>query len=90
LGELGPSIVAITDDVRAVQVSNGIKTYVIKPSPVKVIERTGAGDAFSAGFVAGIMANYPLERAIHLGLEESRAVISHVGAKQNLLRRKLL
>ena len=35
--------------------------------PVQVVDTTGAGDSFDAGFLAGYLANEPLERALALG-----------------------
>ena len=59
------------------------------PHKIKVVERTGAGDAFASGFVAGQIANKTIEQSLALGLKESEAVIKYFGSKNNLLKMKL-
>ena len=86
LHSLGPNIVVITDKNRPIQCFDGKKVYSIKPNPIKVVERTGAGDAFASGFVAGLIADKPIEYCLSLGLKEGESVIRHFGAKNNLLR----
>jgi len=86
---LGPKIVVITDKNKPAVAFDGIKKYSIKPHNVKVVERTGAGDAFASGFVAGVMANYPLQKCLELALKESEAVIKYFGAKNKLIKKKL-
>ena len=56
---------------------------------MKVVERTGAGDAFASGFVAGQMFGKSIMESLKLGLEESESVIKHKGAKIGLIKRKL-
>lgn len=61
----------------------------IKPNKVKVVERTGAGDAFASGFVAGQIVGMSIKDSLKLGLKESENVIRYFGAKNRLLRRRL-
>lgn len=90
LYSLGPRIVVVTDKDKIVRCYDGRREYNVVPdAKVKVVERTGAGDAFAAGFVAGIISGYHIERALRLGVEEGEAVLGHFGAKNNLLKRKL-
>jgi len=53
----------------------------------KVVDTTGAGDAFSVGLTAGLMEDYLPEKAMKMGLLEAAAVIAKVGAKTGLLNR---
>lgn len=55
------------------------------PHDIKVIETTGAGDAFASGVVAGLMMEKDLEFALKLGQAESESVIQYIGAKNKLL-----
>lgn len=54
---------------------------------VKVVDRTGAGDAFSSGFVAGLVLNMSVEEALILGSRNSTSVVQKVGAQAGILRR---
>ncbi|MCH7902878.1 hypothetical protein IIC68_03935, partial [archaeon] len=63
--------------------------YTINPRKLKVVDKTGAGDAFSAGFVAGLIKNKPIDFSLKLGVKEAQSVIGHVGAKNDLLRMRL-
>jgi len=86
LHELGPKIVVVTDKNNLISCYNGIKKYYLKPNKVRVVERTGAGDAFASGFVAGLIANKTIEESLKLGLKEGESVIRYFGAKNKLLR----
>jgi len=86
---LGPKIVVVTDGKNPVHAFDGIKNYSIKPPNVKVVEKTGAGDAFASGFIAGQIIGKNINESLRLGLRESLSVISHIGSKHSLLRIKL-
>ena len=83
------SIVVITDKNKLITCYDGKEKYFLKPNNIKVVERTGAGDAFASGFVAGRIAGKPIKECLKLGLRESESVIRYFGAKNNLLRFKL-
>jgi len=89
LREFGPKIVVVTNKDKLTYAYDGIKKYSIKPHNIKVVERTGAGDAFAAGFTAGLMVNKSLQQCLELGLKESESALRYFGAKNNLLRMKL-
>lgn len=56
IDELEPGIFVLTDGPKGVWVSDGTRIYRAGKFPEKkVADRTGAGDAFGSGFVAGIM-----------------------------------
>lgn len=89
LHSLGPRIVVITNKDKEVFAYDGQKKYSLKPHQVKVRERTGAGDAFAAGFVAGQIAGKSIDDSLNLALQESESVIKHQGAKIGLIRRRI-
>ena len=88
LSKLGPQVVVITDKnnlIRAYDSREGRKCS-LRPHKVKIVERTGAGDAFGAGFVAGLVVGLSIDECLKLGLKESESVIRYFGAKNKLLK----
>jgi ribokinase len=85
---LGPKLVVITDGKNTTYASEGKKVYSIKPNIVKVIETTGAGDAFASAFLAGIIKNKDIQTSLKMGLKNAQSVIQHYGAKNKLLTYK--
>jgi ribokinase len=80
-------IVVITDKDKSISCYDGIKKHSLVPHKnIKVVERTGAGDAFASGFVAGRIVGKSIKESLELGLRESESVIQYFGAKNNLLR----
>ena len=53
---------------------------------VKVIDRTGAGDAFGSGFVAALAKGAGIEDALTLASANATSVVTQVGAKPGILR----
>jgi len=89
LNSLGPKVVVVTDKNKKVYAYDGKKKYSIVPHKIKVTERTGAGDAFASGFVAGQIVGKSIEQSLKLGLIEGESVLRYFGAKNNLIRRNL-
>ncbi len=81
----GPKIVVITDGKNPIYAFDGKKIYKVKPRNIKVVERTGAGDAFSSGFLAGYIKTKSIDKALKIALVNSESVIQHFGAHNNLL-----
>lgn len=45
----------------------------------RVVDPVGAGDAFNAGFLAGVLRGYGLEEALHLGAHLGAATVGRLG-----------
>lgn len=52
---------------------------------VKSVSRTGAGDAFGSGFVAGLIKTNDLNEALRVGMINAESVITTYGAKNGIL-----
>lgn len=82
-------IVVITDGSKGVWAYDGSFVYHAKPRHnIRVVETTGAGDAFGTGFVTGSLWKKPIEECIKLGLIQAESVIQEYGAKNGLLSEK--
>ncbi len=81
-------IAVVTDGARGAVASDGYFAYVLKPRKARVVETTGAGDAFASGFVAGQMLRMSIPDSLKLGQAEAAGVLSAIGAKNNLLTKK--
>ncbi len=88
LQQYGPKVVIITDGPRLMYAANGDQSYSLQPPAVKVVQTAGAGDAFTAGFLAGLIKNYSFKQALSLGQVNAISVIQDIGTKNKLLAEK--
>lgn len=88
LRELGPEIVCVTNQDKLIWCYDGTIRYNLQPHKIKIVERTGAGDAFASGLVAGIIKGLSVREGLVVGLKNSESVLRYFGAKNNLLRWK--
>ena len=59
----------------------GPETHEVPAHPVEVVDTTGAGDLYAAGFLYGYTAGRPLPECGELGSLAASEVISHIGAR---------
>jgi sugar/nucleoside kinase (ribokinase family) len=64
----------------SVIVSKG-ETIAIPIEPVTVVDTTGAGDMYAAGFLFALARGYDLEKAGRLGSFAAGEIIGHIGAR---------
>ena len=81
-------IPVITDGKNGAFATDGTLLYSLKPRSIKVVETTGAGDAFGSGFVAGQMLGKNIPESLRLGQAQAEGVLSAIGAKNRLFTRK--
>jgi len=87
LGKL-VKIVIITDGKNHTYAYDGKYLYTLKPDKIKILETTGAGDAFASSFLSGIIKKNNIEFALKLANTNAESVIQHHGAKNKLLTYK--
>lgn len=68
-------------------ISDNINLYQIKIPIIKIVDKTGAGDAFTSGFVSGFIKKGDIEYAIQLAIANSASCMQQRGAKQGLLKK---
>lgn len=85
LREMGPEIVVVTDGKNGSYVYDGNDFYFLGVWPAKLLERTGAGDAYATAFVAARFYNKGIEEAMKWGTINSAYVIQAIGPQDGLL-----
>ena len=87
LHRLGPQTVVVTDGPAGACASDGSTRYRLPayPDPRPPAERTGAGDAFSAALVAGLVRGLSLPEALLWGPVNAMSVVQDVGSQTGLL-----
>jgi len=80
----GASIVAVKLGKKGCYVTNGKEGYLIEPYEVKVVDTTGAGDAFCAGFLYGLIKGKDLYECGRLGNFVASRCITKIGAREGL------
>lgn len=75
-------IAAVTRSEKGAVIRSRSETITVAAQPVsKVIDTTGAGDQFAAGFLYGFTEGMTLKRAGELGTIAAAEVISHIGPR---------
>lgn len=75
-------IAALTRSEKGSVVIKGSETHAVPAAPVKkVVDTTGAGDLYAAGFLYGFTHGKPLAECARLGGIAAAEIISHVGAR---------
>ena len=76
-----PTLVVTRSEKGAHAARGGTHAHVAAEPVARVIDTTGAGDLFAAGFLFGHVRGLPLERCLKLGAICAGEVISHYGAR---------
>lgn len=76
-----PVLVATRSARGAVAIAHGERAEVAAEPVARVVDTTGAGDQFAAGFLSGHVKGEPLERCLRRGAIAAAEVISHFGPR---------
>lgn len=87
LGALPRVALVITDGKRGAYAHARGVTWHVEPLKGKIVNTTGAGDAFGSGFVASLMQDGDIEKALKVGTLNAHGVITHMGAKTGILKK---
>lgn len=84
-------ICALTRSEKGSVVVRGSETHTVPAAPVaRVVDTTGAGDLYAAGFLVGLTRGKPLAECARLGGIAAAEVISHVGARPEVALKGLI
>ena len=81
----GAKIVAVTDGRRGAWAGDGKNIFHAEAVAADPVETTGAGDAFSSGFLAAIIKGKNLEEALRWGIANGGSSVMLFGAHAGLL-----
>ncbi len=85
LADLGPRKVVITDGRSGSYGFDGERYYQLDCFPAKLLQMTGAGDAYASGTVAGLIHGETLAKAMRWGAANSASVVEQMGPQNGLL-----
>ncbi len=87
LHALGPTTVVVTDGPEGSYVLRDGEQLFMPPFPLPAVERTGAGDAFSTGFLSALCTGERTAEALRWGTANAGSVVQKVGPQAGLLTR---
>jgi len=76
-----PLLISTRSEKGAIAIANGTRHEVYAAPVDEVIDTTGAGDLFAAGFLAAYVEGAEIEQCLKLGAVAAAEVISHYGAR---------
>ena len=79
-GEVAVMVVTCSEK-GAVGIENGRRVAVAADRIDNVVDTTGAGDLFAAGFLCGHVEGRPIEQCLRMGSIAAAEIISHFGAR---------
>jgi ribokinase len=82
--EMGVQIVAVKLGDKGCYLTNGKERKTIAPYKVQVVDTTGAGDAFNAGFLYGLLHDKSLAECGRLGNFVAAQSVTKMGARDGL------
>ena len=83
--DLGPKMVIVTDGGEGSYGYKGENFYHLGIFPAKLVEMTGAGDAYATGVLAGLFHGKDLPEAMKWGAANGASVVEQVGPQAGLL-----
>lgn len=82
---MGPKSAVITDSSNGSYGNDGSRSFRLGVFPTTVVEKTGAGDAYSAGMVSGLCYDLPFSEAMVWGAINSACVVGKLGSSKGLM-----
>jgi sugar/nucleoside kinase (ribokinase family) len=85
-----PTLVVTRSEQGAIAVVDGERVAVPAEPVAAVVDTTGAGDLFAAGFLHGQAQGRPVGESLRMGAICAAEIISHYGARPNVDLKKLI
>ena len=84
LHKLGAQTVVITDSMAGSYASDGKQMWHMKTYPLKPVAKTGAGDAYTSGFLSALISGKDIPEAMQWGTANAGSVVQKFGAQHGL------
>src|SRR3989344_250071 len=84
---LGPKLIVLTDGEEGSYATDGNRYLKTGVFPTKLVEKTGAGDAYASAFISALIFDMPITEAMIWGTINASHVIRELGAQNGLLTR---
>jgi len=81
--QLGRLLVITRGEKGSIAIKNNEVTECDSKKDLKIVDLTGAGDLFAAGFLHGFINNFSTKESLEKGTEMSSKIIQKVGARLN-------
>jgi len=85
--DLGAGTVVVTLGERGLLAMSGAETIELPAAHVEVVEPSGAGDAFAAGLICGLLEGFGLRRALELASVIGASACTRIGCTAGLYTR---
>ena len=85
IGDFPRSALVLTDGAFGAYVYSRGGLWHTPAEKGKIINTTGAGDAFGSGFVGSLLSSDDLSQALKYGTANAHGVVTHMGAKAGIL-----
>jgi sugar/nucleoside kinase (ribokinase family) len=86
--EAGARTVVIKRGERGVFVLSGDEAFELPAPPVEVVEPSGAGDAFAAGLILGVLEGWELERSVRFASVIGGSACTELGCYAGVFSRE--
>jgi ribokinase len=77
--EIGPSIVVCKKGRQGSHIFTGEEDFEVPAIEVEVVDNTGAGDVYNAGFLAGLFLGKSLEESAHFATKVAAKSVTGYG-----------
>ena len=81
--KINKTLVITRSDKGSVAINQGEVTECESQTNLKIVDLTGAGDLFAAGFLHGYINNLPIKESLSKGTEMASKIIQQIGGRIN-------
>jgi len=90
LHSLGPQVAVLMDGENGAYAQDKECIYFLSAKKCEVVEKTGAGDSWTTGFLSAVVGGRDIPTAMRYGNANAVSVIGQIGAQAGLLSRDML